>query len=158
MLETIEAEARDEAPISVAALHDGKKVCYDWITLIFVQYCWPFHKENEEAKAELVRQFTELQSNKVRLESELVPLQGNIDRLQDEVRKAEELRQALYASLTFAFGVHFLTISISGPTWGCGCAASESRSCSATLYRWARQRENETGWPSRSCRYCPDRV
>ena len=36
-LETIEAEARDEAPMSVAALHDGKKVYYDWITLIFVQ-------------------------------------------------------------------------------------------------------------------------
>ena len=59
-------------------------------------------QENEEAKANLLRQFTDLQSTKVRLESDLVPLQEKIDLQKDEARQAEERRQAIYVSSTFA--------------------------------------------------------
>ena len=59
-------------------------------------------QENEEAKADLLRQFTDLQGTKVRLESDLVPLQEKIDLQKDEAKQAEERRQAIYVSLKFA--------------------------------------------------------
>jgi hypothetical protein len=59
-------------------------------------------QENEEAKADLLRQFTDLQGTKVRLVSDLVPLQEKIDLQKDEARQAEERRQAIYVSSNFA--------------------------------------------------------
>lgn len=55
-------------------------------------------QENEEAKADLLRQFTDLQSTKVRLESDLVPLQEKIDLQKHEADQAEERRQTIYVS------------------------------------------------------------
>jgi hypothetical protein len=68
-------------------------------------------QENEEAKADLLRQFTDLQSTKIRLESDLIPLQEKIDLQKHEAEQAEERRQAIYVSSKFAMGPRRLVLT-----------------------------------------------
>lgn len=95
-LEQVENEAREDAPVSIAALQDAKKV----FSSVFPVYpdADLGMKENEDAKADLLRQFTDLQSSKIRLEHELGPLQDQASALLAEMNNSEDRRLLLSVS------------------------------------------------------------